>query len=50
MGFRYTCRTMTQQLWVNDQLDTQLRYIRRLLLSSTCFEQHCAHHREVELY
>jgi len=39
------------QLWVNDQLDAQLRYIKRLLFqSSTCFEQHCAHHQEVESY
>jgi len=37
-------------LWVNDQLDAQLRYAIRLLLqSSTCFEQHCAHHQEVKL-
>jgi len=39
------------RLWVNDQLDAQLRYIIRLLLkSSTCFEQLCAHHQEVKLY
>ena len=38
-------------LWVNDHLGTQLRCIKRLLLySSTCFEQHCAHHQEGELY
>ena len=35
----------------NDQLDAQLRHIIRLLLqSSTCFEQLCAHHQEVNLY
>jgi len=36
---------------VNDQLQAQLRYLKRLpLQSSTCLEQHCAHHKEVELY
>ena len=40
-----------QELWVNDQLDAHLRYIKHVLLqSSTCFEQHCAHHEEVELH
>jgi len=39
------------QLRVNDHLDAQLRYIKRLLLQSfTCFEQYCAHHQEVKLY
>ena len=36
---------------VNNQLDAQLMYIIiRLLQSSTCFEQRCAHHQEVKLY
>jgi len=36
---------------VSDQLDAQLFYfIIRLLQSSTCFEQRCAHHQEVKLY
>ena len=36
---------------VNDQLDAQLLcFIIRLLQSSTCFEQRCAHHQEVKLY
>ena len=40
-----------KQLWVNDQLDAQLRYIVNLLLEScTCFEQLRAHHPEVKLY
>ena len=35
----------------NDQLDAQFFYlIIRLLQSSTCFEQRCAHHKEVKLY
>jgi len=33
---------------VNDQLDAQfLYYIIRLLQFSTCFDQRCAHHQEV---
>jgi len=32
---------------VNDQLDAQFFYIIRLFQSSTCSEQHCAHHEEV---
>jgi len=36
---------------VNDQLDAQFFYfIIRLLQSSTCFEQHRAHHQEIQLY
>jgi len=36
---------------VNYQLDAQVLYfIIRLLQSSTCFEQHRAHHHEVKLY
>jgi len=36
---------------VNDQLNAQLLYfIIRSLQSSTCFEQHHAHHQEVKLY
>ena len=36
---------------VNDQLDIKLfHFIIRLLQSSTCFEQRCAHHQEVKLY
>jgi len=36
---------------VNDQLDAQFLYfIIRLLQSSTCFEQCCAHHQEVKFY
>jgi len=36
---------------VNDQLEAQLFYfIIHLLQSSTCFEQHRAHHQEVKLY
>ena len=36
---------------VNDQLDVQFLYsIIRLLQSSTCFEQRCAHHKEVKFY
>jgi len=46
------------QLWVNDQLDSHLRCITRLLLlllllllsSSTCFEQLCANHQEVKFF
>ena len=35
----------------NDQLDAQFLYFIILLLqSSTCFEQHRAHHQEVKLY
>ena len=34
----------------NDKLDAQIFYfIIRLLQSSTCFEQHLAHHQEVKL-
>ena len=33
------------------QIDAKLLYfIIRLLQSSTCFEQRCAHHQEVKLY
>ena len=33
---------------VNDQLDAQILYsITRLFQSSTCFEQRCTHHQEV---
>ena len=36
---------------VNDQLDAQFFYfVIRLLQSSTCFEQRCAHHQEVKLH
>jgi hypothetical protein len=36
---------------VNDQLDAQiLCFTISLLQSSTCFEQHRAHHQEVKLY
>jgi len=38
----------SRQTLVNDQLDAQFLYsIIRLLQSSTCFEQRCAHHQEV---
>jgi hypothetical protein len=36
---------------VNDQLEAHLLYfIIRSLQSSTCFEQHRAHHQEIKLY
>jgi len=39
------------RLWVNAQHNAQLPYIMPLLLQSfTCFEQHCAHHQEVQLH
>jgi len=48
--YRQVCK-LVHTFWVNDQLDAQLRYMKRLLLqSSTCFEQLCAHHQEVKLY
>jgi len=44
-------KVLVDHIWVNDQLDAQLRYITcLLLLSCTCFEQQCAHHQQVELY
>ena len=51
LNFMFYCPCILVRLWVNDQLDAQLRYIIRLLLqSSTCFEQLRAHHQEVKLY
>ena len=36
---------------VNDRLGTKfLSFMTCLFHSSTCFEQHCAHHQEVKLY
>ena len=36
---------------VYDQLTHTIPFfVVRLFLSSTCFEQHCAHHQEVKLY
>jgi len=40
-----------QELWVNDQLDAHLCYVKHSLLqSSTRFEYLCVHHQEVKLY
>jgi hypothetical protein len=35
---------------VNKQLDTQFFFYMYLFQFSTCFEHHCAHHQENQLY
>jgi len=49
LSFMFCWPCLLVRLWVNDQLDVQLRYIicLLLLLSATWFEQLHAHHQEV---
>ena len=50
-SFDLTRGVSFQLTLVNDHPETQFFYfIIRLLQSSTCFEERCAHHQEVKLY